>query len=95
MNKRGLSPLIATLILIGFAIALGSVILKLGSNISTTATQLGECRSFDVLQIDARTSTEKVCFNEYLTMSKNLNQETVNGLDITYDDENKYIIQVK
>jgi len=95
MNNKALSPLIATLILIGFAIALGSIILKFGANISTTATQLGECRSFDILQIDARTTNEKVCFNEYISMNQPVQKDSVNGLDIIYDDQNKYLIQVR
>jgi len=95
MNNKGLSPLIATVILIGFAIALGTLILKLGANVSTTAVKFGECRDFNILQIDAQTTNPQVCFNEYKKMNDPITEETVNNLNIKYDNNNKYILNVK
>jgi flagellin-like protein len=38
-NKRGVSPLIATILLISFAVSLGAVIMNLGVNMSTTVCE--------------------------------------------------------
>lgn len=95
MNRRALSPLTATLILIGFAILLGSLILNLGSNISVTATQLGECRDFNILQIDTTTGLPNVCFNEYRIMGTSIAEQNIEELNIKYDRQNKYLIQIR
>ncbi len=48
MGKRGISPLIATVVLIAFAVSLGAVVMNLGSGISkgsTSFTEQKECIS--------------------------------------------------
>src|SRR3989344_1207065 len=42
MGKRGLSPLIATVVLIAFAVSLGAVVMNLGSNIAKNQGSLSE-----------------------------------------------------
>lgn len=95
MNNKGVSALFATLILIGFAIGLGTIILKMGAGLGTTASSIGECRNFNILQIDAQTSTPSVCFGEYKEMTKPINEQNINALNIKYDNNNKYILQIK
>ena len=45
MGKRGLSPLIATVVLIAFAVSLGAVVMNLGSNLANdgSLTESKEC----------------------------------------------------
>lgn len=94
LNNKGLSPLFATVILIGFALILGSLILKLGGNLQTTAKAIGECRNFNILQIDAKTTSPKVCFGQYGELNTNYKTQKVSSLDIKYDNNNNYLIQV-
>lgn len=49
MNKRALSPLIATVLLIAFAIALGAIVMSLGKNyIQSISTELQPAAPTDV-----------------------------------------------
>lgn len=53
-NKRGLSPLIATILLIAFAVALGAVVMTIGK-----ATVLGDTSIFSILTLDG---TRQLCY---------------------------------
>lgn len=94
MNNKGISPLFATLVLMGFAIGLGTVILHIGSGLGTTSSALGECRNFNVLQIDAQTSSPNVCFGESKKMGP-IKEQNINNLNVKYDNNNKYVLQIK
>lgn len=56
-NKKGLSPLIATLLLVAFAVALGAMIINIGSGIANTGTN---CESLDLKIINQNT----MCYDE-------------------------------
>lgn len=51
-NKRGLSPLIATILLIAFAVALGAVIMNLGRSLSMDA-------GFSILEMNG---AKQICY---------------------------------
>lgn len=51
-NKRGLSPLIATILLIAFAVALGAVIMNLGRSLSMDA-------GFSILEMEGE---KQICY---------------------------------
>ena len=90
-NKRGVSPLIATVLLISFAVALGSVILQIGSEIDFS--NMGEtCSgvSIEIRDID----TSQVCYsvsgnNTYLNfIIDNSGNKDIDGLTIWIRGEN-------
>lgn len=61
MNRRGVSPLIATVLIIGFAIALGAiVILFLRSQVESILEKQPDCGPSDVLNTDMSISCEMV-----------------------------------
>ncbi|MBN2111814.1 hypothetical protein JW707_01815 [Candidatus Woesearchaeota archaeon] len=68
MNKRGVSPLVATLLLIAFAIALGLVVMNWGKSYIeeksefTAGADVGSC-SLVELSIIKVGGKEKVCYN--------------------------------
>ncbi|MFW6230892.1 MAG: archaellin/type IV pilin N-terminal domain-containing protein [Nanoarchaeota archaeon] len=72
MNKKGISPLIATVLLIAFAVALGAVVMNWGrSYVEETAKQSGQtsdtkvtCAQQVKLEIVEVAKTPKICFNE-------------------------------
>lgn len=55
VNKKGVSPLIATVLLIAFAVSLGAVLL-------TYMTSLGECGSVSI-EIPLLEGTPEICYN--------------------------------
>ena len=57
LNKRGVSPLIATVLLIAFAVSLGAVIMNLGVNLTS------KCDSID-LEFHRIGEVDRVCFNQ-------------------------------
>ncbi len=82
-GKRGLSPLIATILLIAFAVALGSVLINLGANIDLTRDV---CKNVEVKlrNVDAN----QVCYknegtNGYINfILDNSGKRPINGLSI-------------
>lgn len=56
VNKKAISPLIATLLLIAFTVALGVMIMNFGKNI---VDDYGECKSIEI-KIDS--SPNSICF---------------------------------
>ncbi|MDO8740268.1 MAG: hypothetical protein Q7J54_01695 [Candidatus Woesearchaeota archaeon] len=54
MNKRALSPLIATVLLIAFAIALGAIVMSLGKNyIQSISTELQPAQPTEICKTAA------------------------------------------
>ncbi|MBI2128673.1 hypothetical protein HYU07_00390 [Candidatus Woesearchaeota archaeon] len=54
MNKRALSPLIATVLLIAFAIALGAIVMSLGKNyIQSISTDLQPTQAAEICKTAA------------------------------------------
>lgn len=72
MNKKGISPLIATVLLIAFAVALGAVVMNWGrSYVEETAKQSGQtsdakvtCAQKVKIEIVEVAKTPKICYNE-------------------------------
>lgn len=68
MNKKGVSPLVATLLLIAFAIALGLVVMNWGKSYIeeksefTAGVEVGSCGLVE-LSIIKVSGKEKVCYN--------------------------------
>ncbi len=60
MNKKGMSPIIATILLIAFAVALGAVVMNLGRSVSSGS----ECGVFLDLEIVEVDGLPKACFND-------------------------------
>lgn len=63
MNKKGVSPLIATILLVVIAVALGAFVMNFGKNIEAGVYVIDECREFEQLQFDM-SSNKRVCFQE-------------------------------
>ena len=57
LNKRGVSPLIATVLLIAFAVSLGAVIMNLGANLSS------KCSAVD-LDFHKVGETSRLCYDK-------------------------------
>ncbi|MEM4260044.1 MAG: archaellin/type IV pilin N-terminal domain-containing protein [Candidatus Woesearchaeota archaeon] len=56
-NKKGLSPLIATLLLVAFAVALGAMIINIGSSVAKSGN---DCENLDLKIINQNT----MCYNQ-------------------------------
>lgn len=56
MNKRGVSPLIATVLLIAFAVSMGAVIMNLGANLANPCEKV----EVEIFTVDEQ---PLVCFN--------------------------------
>ena len=84
-TKKGVSPLIATILLIAFAVALGSVVMNWGLNLNIGKSS-DRCRNIEIKtrNIDAA----EVCFggvgqNGYINfIIDNIGPVDINGLDI-------------
>ncbi|HLP79791.1 MAG TPA: archaellin/type IV pilin N-terminal domain-containing protein [Acidobacteriota bacterium] len=80
MNKRGLSPLVATVLLIAFAVSLGAVVMNLGVSIVKDP-----CSNAKV-EILLANSVHKVCFDNKLNVVNVAlanNEVPVDGVKIT------------
>ena len=76
MNKRGISPIIATLLLISFAVALGVVIMNFGrAQVELEA----ECAIDVGLKLAKISNQEQVCYN---TAQKKVQFTVENGVNI-------------
>ncbi len=66
INKRGLSPLIATILLIAFAVALGAVVMNIGRTYSGDTPFNGdsECKVSGSLDIPQIAGKQKICFKD-------------------------------
>ena len=62
LNKKGLSPLIATILLIAFAVALGSVVMSVGKAIGKSSFSAG-CGVFVDLEIVKISDKQKICIS--------------------------------
>ena len=74
MNKKGVSPLIATVLLVVIAVALGAFVMNFGKNIEAGVYVIDECREFEELQFDM-SSRKRVCFQKLAPVYE---PETVN-----------------
>jgi len=95
MDKRGLSPLIATVLLIAFAVSLGAVILNIGVSVAHDA-----CRDvkLEALTLDA---TPRLCVDyntETIRMTLDNQGRTVDGFKISalgsieYNDDVPFLL---
>ena len=99
MNKRAVSPLIATVLLMAFAVALGAIVMTWGKNYVTDTTHNAEndngikC-AFDVAgEVIGTEGSAKACYDQVAhTLSfifKNNAYEEFSGLKVTlFDDQN-------
>ena len=91
-GKKGISPLMATLLLIGFAVALGAIVMNWGRGIEETSLQLGECRDFNVLELDVF-GQPKVCFNQISKLGDNTVSQNIGKINVDADlDSHVYVI---
>ncbi|MBR9676511.1 hypothetical protein GOV04_00025 [Candidatus Woesearchaeota archaeon] len=90
MNKKGVSPLIATVLLIAFAVALGAIVMNWGrtyveeqtDNAQELSDQKTTC-SFDVnIKILEISNQKKLCYNS-----------TAGTLDLTVDNRGRKTIE--
>ncbi|MBR9675544.1 hypothetical protein GOV05_00890 [Candidatus Woesearchaeota archaeon] len=103
VNKRGVSPLIATVLLIAFAVALGAVVMNWGKGyVEQTAQNSGQKAEMDLAcQTDIKIgikeigNTEKVCYNssaDYAEfMLENTGNEDITGIRMIVIDANDNI----
>ncbi|MGV8169306.1 MAG: hypothetical protein ACP5N3_04590 [Candidatus Nanoarchaeia archaeon] len=61
LNKKGMSPLLMTIILIALAVALGAMIMSWGSN--KTSGDKGSCEDVNLV-VQQAFNTDLVCFNQ-------------------------------
>ncbi len=61
MNKRGMSPLLLTIILIAFAVALGAMIMSWGAD--RASTQSGSCQNSNIV-VQTAFNKEMFCYNQ-------------------------------
>ncbi len=89
MNKRGLSPLIATILLIAFAVALGAVIMNIGGGVSAGC---GVFINMEVVTVDDR---PMACVGEDIKVTlRNGPQVAIQDIHTTiYSEENIIDIQ--
>jgi len=86
-SRKGISPLIATVLLIAFAVALGAVVMSWGRGyIETTATfaeekSAAEMRCTMDVELDYAivNNQKKVCFGD-------MNEDNINITDLDYDE---------
>jgi flagellin-like protein len=84
MNKRGLSPLIATVVLIAFAVALGAVIMNWGSHLVSQATnETYQCEGLVFSVHSFSTGEYDACFtNDTLIFSVESSRGKIDGLKL-------------
>ena len=102
MHKRGVSPIIATVLLIAFAVALGAVVMNWGKGFVESTAQdtqtranleLG-CQQEMTLGIKKIGQTPKICFNSTATpkfvevMLENKGTTDITGIQVMIFDEN-------
>lgn len=90
-NKRGVSPLVATMLLIAFAIALGAVVINLGTTI-TVPEETGSVLNCDNVNLEL---TGDVCYNPSTKMIEIpvYNKESsveIDGLEVGIQGESYY-----
>ena len=82
-QKKGISPLIATVLLIGFTIVLAALVFRFGGNLFRTTTEETACSSLIALQC-AQTTDIKI-INAIL-------DDTANKIGITIENENEGVV---
>lgn len=107
-SKKGVSPLIATVLLIAFAVALGVVVMNWGKDyVETTAKDTSEkvdadmsCQMDIELKVKEIGKTEKICYNnltggfmELEFMLENTGRNPIQGIRVIAIDENDEIKQ--
>ncbi len=82
-NKKGVSPLIATVLLIGFTIVLAALVFRFGGNLFRTTTEETACNSLIALQCaqstDIKVTNVKV-------------DDAANILNVTIENKNEGIV---
>lgn len=88
MNKRGVSPLIATVLLIAFAVSLGAVVINLGVNLFGDPCKE---RVIDVLEIEGNLHICHVQNTQSLSITLvNSGSKSVDGFKLTIIGETAY-----
>jgi FlaG/FlaF family flagellin (archaellin) len=81
LNKKGMSPLLLTIILIAFAVALGAMIMSWGSN--KVYPSKSSCEDAEIV-VQKAFGNDLICFNEnsdkLKIVVKNSGQTTLSGL---------------
>ncbi len=87
-NKKGLSPLIATILLIAFAVALGAVVMNLGRTMGDVGVSFngeGGCGVSGKLEIEEIGGEYKICFAE-MGKDSYVDFTIHNGVSVNIDD---------
>ncbi len=94
MNKKGISPLIATVLLISFSVALGTMVMSIGRQVADTR---GECEGV-ILEIQQLNNKAVLCYNSFESriniILKNVGSTEVNGLKMRIIDSDEKIKEV-
>jgi len=77
-NKRGISPLIATILLIAFAVSIGALIMNWSSSVENTAPKLIKTSTCAVVDIQVLSACQND--QEIVLSLKNIGAETVNKI---------------
>lgn len=80
-NKRGISPLIATVLLVGLVVVLGVLFFLFAKGQITAQLQKQQCEGTDIIGIDF--SAE--CVNNAITLT-NHGQRTIDGVRFIFND---------
>ena len=85
-DRKGISPLIATVLLIGFTIVLAALVMRWGGTLFRETTQTTGCESKGLLTCtsEVEISLAKI---EYINASSTITKLTVNNLAVTQDLE--------
>lgn len=88
MNKRGVSPLIATVLIIGFVVALGVIVtLFLKSQVESILEKQPDCGPADVLNTDLSVTCEQIADNECKVTFINNGGDKIDLARVVIDEE--------
>jgi flagellin-like protein len=94
MNKKGISPLIATVLLISFSVALGTMVMSIGRQVADTS---GECEGV-ILEIQQLNKKAVLCYDTIESsmnvILKNIGSTEVNGIKMRVIDIDEEINEV-
>lgn len=79
-NKKGISPLIATVLVIGFTIVLAAMVITWGTKLfKTTTEETGKTSQFNLLCTTGYNLEYSTAKNPITVLAKNKNEKNING----------------
>jgi len=84
MNKKGMSPLIATVVLIAFAVALGAVIMNISSSVVEQNTNMSyKCGDLSFSVHKFSDGSYDICYSETsIVFTAEMTRGSINGLKL-------------